>query len=340
MATMKDIAKLAGVSTSTVSHVINKTRFVSEEISERVNNAAKELNYYAPSALARSLKVNRTKTIGMLVTTSTNPFFGEVVKGVERSCYQKGYSLILCNTEGDNERMRQSINTLLQKRINGLILMCSSLEGERIDVFERYPDIPVVVMDWGPMLFTSDKIQDNSLRGGYLAAKYLIDCGHTEIGCITGPLIKHQAQMRYEGYKRAMNEAGLEFNANWIIESDFECEGGYQAFKKMAQRGALPSSIFVSNDMMAMGVINAANELDIKVPDDLSIIGYDDIHIAKFMSPSLTTIHQPKYRLGQAAVETLVRKLDEKSTEAQVVQLEPTLVERKSVKRLKSNVTE
>ncbi|AVF63780.1 substrate-binding domain-containing protein [Vibrio sp. 2026] len=331
MATMKDIAKLAGVSTSTVSHVINKTRFVSEEISERVNNAAKELNYYAPSALARSLKVNRTKTIGMLVTTSTNPFFGEVVKGVERSCYQKGYSLILCNTEGDNERMRQSINTLLQKRVDGLILMCSSLEGERIDVFERYPDIPVVVMDWGPMLFTSDKIQDNSLRGGYLAAKYLIDCGHTEIGCITGPLIKHQAQMRYEGYKRAMNEAGLEFNANWIIESDFECEGGYQAFKKMAQRGALPSSIFVSNDMMAMGVINAANELDIKVPDDLSIIGYDDIHIAKFMSPSLTTIHQPKYRLGQAAVETLVRRLDDKSNDAQVVQLEPTLVVRNSV---------
>ncbi|HHF2884987.1 substrate-binding domain-containing protein [Vibrio diabolicus] len=339
MATMKDIAKLAGVSTSTVSHVINKTRFVSEEISERVNTAAKELNYYAPSALARSLKVNRTKTIGMLVTTSTNPFFGEVVKGVERSCYQKGYSLILCNTEGDNERMRQSINTLLQKRVDGLILMCSSLEGERIDVFERYPDIPVVVMDWGPMLFTSDKIQDNSLRGGYLAAKYLIDCGHTEIGCITGPLIKHQAQMRYEGYKRAMNEAGLEFNANWIIESDFECEGGYQAFMKMAQRGTLPSSIFVSNDMMAMGVINAANELNIKVPEQISIIGYDDIHIAKFMSPSLTTIHQPKYRLGQAAVETLVRRLDDKSNEAQVVQLEPTLVERKSVKILKSSST-
>ena len=334
MATMKDIAKLAGVSTSTVSHVINKTRFVSEEISERVNNAAKELNYYAPSALARSLKVNRTKTIGMLVTTSTNPFFGEVVKGVERSCYQKGYSLILCNTEGDNERMRESINTLLQKRVDGLILMCSSLEGERIDVFERYPDIPVVVMDWGPMLFTSDKIQDNSLRGGYLAAKYLIDCGHKEVGCITGPLIKHQAQMRYEGYKRAMLEAEFEFNANWIVESDFECEGGYQAFKKMVERGPLPSSIFVSNDMMAMGVINAANELGIQIPEQLSIIGYDDIHIAKFMSPSLTTIHQPKHRLGQAAVETLLRKLDEKFVEAQVVQLEPTLVERNSVKCL------
>ncbi|MEH0673841.1 substrate-binding domain-containing protein [Vibrio scophthalmi] len=333
MATMKDIAKLAGVSTSTVSHVINQSRFVSEAISERVNQAASQLNY-TPSALARSLKVNRTNTIGMLVTTSTNPFFGEVVKGVERSCYHQGYNLILCNTEGDHERMRQSINTLLQKRVDGLILMCSSLEGERIDIFDKYPDIPVVVMDWGPMLFTSDKIQDNSLRGGYLAAKYLIDCGHTQVGCITGPLAKHQAQMRYEGYKRAMNEAGNEFKANWIIEGDFECEGGYNALHKMVEKGPLPSAIFVCNDMMALGVINAAAELGIKIPDQLSIIGYDDIHIARFMTPALTTIHQPKYRLGKAAVEALLQRLENSVEESQVVQLEPTLVERHTVKKL------
>ncbi|MCZ4293396.1 substrate-binding domain-containing protein [Vibrio sinaloensis] len=334
MATMKDIARLAGVSTSTVSHVINKSRYVSEEISLRVNSAAQQLNY-RPSALARSLKVNRTKTIGMLVTTSTNPFFGEVVKGVERSCYQQGYNLILCNTEGDHERMRESINTLLQKRVDGLILMCSSLEGERIEVFEQYPDIPVVVMDWGPMLFTSDKIQDNSLRGGYLAAKHLIDSGHTEIGCITGPLVKHQALMRYEGYKRALNESGLDFNANWIIEADFECEGGFEAFNKMLAKGRLPSAIFVCNDMMAMGVINAANAKGIRIPEDISIIGYDDIHIAKFMSPSLTTIHQPKYRLGKAAVEALLNRLEKGATDAQVVQLEPTLVERATVQNIK-----
>lgn len=333
MATMKDIAKLAGVSTSTVSHVINQSRFVSEAISERVNQAASQLNY-TPSALARSLKVNRTNTIGMLVTNSTNPFFGEVVKGVERSCYHQGYNLILCNTEGDHERMRQSINTLLQKRVDGLILMCSSLEGERIDIFDKYPDIPVVVMDWGPMLFTSDKIQDNSLRGGYLAAKYLIDCGHTQVGCITGPLAKHQAQMRYEGYKRAMNEAGNEFKANWIIEGDFECEGGYNALHKMVEKGPLPSAIFVCNDMMALGVINAAAELGIKIPDQLSIIGYDDIHIARFMTPALTTIHQPKYRLGKAAVEALLQRLENSVEESQVVQLEPTLVERHTVKKL------
>ncbi|EGR2122682.1 substrate-binding domain-containing protein [Vibrio cholerae] len=330
MATMKDIARLAGVSTSTVSHVINKSRFVSDEIAERVNNAAQQLNY-APSALARSLKMNRTKTIGMLVTTSTNPFFGEVVKGVERSCYHQGYNLILCNTEGDNQRMKASINTLLQKRVDGLLLMCSTLEGERLDVFDRYPDIPIVVMDWGPILFASDKIQDNSLQGGYMAAKHLIECGHKEIGCITGPLIRHQAQMRYEGYKRALAEAGIAINPDWIVESDFECEGGYQAFEKLYQRGKLPSALFVSNDMMAMGVIQAASQRGLRVPDDLSLIGYDDVHIAKFMTPALTTIHQPKYRLGKAAIDTLLYRLENPDTTAQVVQLEPTLVVRSSV---------
>ncbi|WP_229767064.1 substrate-binding domain-containing protein, partial [Vibrio cholerae] len=300
---------------------------------ERVNNAAQQLNY-APSALARSLKMNRTKTIGMLVTTSTNPFFGEVVKGVERSCYHQGYNLILCNTEGDNQRMKASINTLLQKRVDGLLLMCSTLEGERLDVFDRYPDIPIVVMDWGPILFASDKIQDNSLQGGYMAAKHLIECGHKEIGCITGPLIRHQAQMRYEGYKRALAEAGIAINPDWIVESDFECEGGYQAFEKLYQRGKLPSALFVSNDMMAMGVIQAASQRGLRVPDDLSLIGYDDVHIAKFMTPALTTIHQPKYRLGKAAVDTLLYRLENPDTTAQVVQLEPTLVVRNSVRKL------
>ena len=162
MATIKDIAKHAGVSTSTVSHVLNKTRFVSEEISTRVMAAVEELNY-APSALARSLKVKHTRTFGMLVTTSTNPFFGEVMKGVERRCYEKGYNLILCNTEGDPERMLSNLDTLLQKRVDGLLLMCSEVEGMKFDLFGRHKPVPVVVMDWGPIDFPSDKIQDNSI---------------------------------------------------------------------------------------------------------------------------------------------------------------------------------
>jgi len=330
MATMKDIAKLAGVSTSTVSHVINQSRYVSEEISAKVQSAAKELNY-APSALARSLKMNRTRTIGLLVTTSTNPFFGEVVKGVERRCYEQNYNLILCNTEGDDARMKASISTLLEKRVDGLLLLCSTLEGQYLDIFELYPNIPTVVMDWGETHFTSDKINDNSEHGGYLAGKHLIEHGHTEIGCITGPLNRYQAQIRFAGFKKAMSEADLPVKDNWIIESNFECDGGYDAFNQLFKGEEMPSALFVCNDMMAMGVINAAAEHGVKIPQDLSLIGYDDIYISKFMVPPLTTIHQPKFRLGKAAVDRLLQRIDNGESDSKQVQLEPTLVTRNSV---------
>lgn len=333
MASMKDIAKSAGVSTSTVSHVINQTRYVSEDITERVQKAAKDLNY-SPSALARSLKMNRTKTIGLLVTTSTNPFFGEVVKGVERRCYEQGYNLILCNTEGDEARMKASINTLLEKRVDGLLLLCSTLEGKHLDVFDRYKDIPTVVMDWGETHFPSDKIKDNSELGGYMAANHLLENGHKEIGCITGPLGRHQAQIRYAGFVRAMDEAGISINQQWIVPANFECDGGFDAFNTLYERGELPSAIFACNDMMAMGLINAANEKGIKVPEDLSVIGYDDVYISKFMVPALTTIHQPKFRLGKTAVDTLLNRIEKREEQVLQVQLEPTLVVRHSVKSI------
>lgn len=333
MATIKDIARHAGVSTSTVSHVLNKTRFVSEEISVRVMAAVEELNY-APSALARSLKVKHTRTFGMLVTTSTNPFFGEVMKGVERRCYEKGYNLILCNTEGDEERMLSNLDTLLQKRVDGLLLMSSEVEGMKFDLFGRHKPVPVVVMDWGPLDFPSDKIQDNSHHGGYLATRHLIEQGHTQIGCVTGPLDKLAAQQRLSGFAQAMEEAGLEINKNWIASGKFECEGGEKAFNEIYQRGTLPTALFVCNDMMAMGVINTAHKKGISVPDELSIVGYDDIKLSKYITPSLTTIHQPKHRLGQQAVDTLLDKIETKRESNRVIQLEPTLVVRDSVKSL------
>lgn len=338
MATMKDIAKLAGVSTSTVSHAINKTRFVSDEIAERIRSAAKTLNYHAPSALARSLKINRTYTFGMVLTTSTNPFFGEVVKGVERSCYHAGYNLILCNTEGDVARMSSSIETLLQKRIDGFILMCSTLESEYIKILERLEKVPVVLMDCGLIALSCDKIKDNSLRGGYLATQYLIANGHREIACISGPLSRYQAQMRYTGFKQAMHVAKLPIRADWMIEGDFECFGGYQAFKQIQESGKMPTAVFAGNDMMAMGFINAAVENGVCVPGDLSVIGYDDIHIAKFISPSLTTVHQPKYRLGKAAVDTLIQRINDVNREPQIIELVPSIIERKTVKTIHAKI--
>jgi LacI family transcriptional regulator len=333
MATIKDVAKHAQVSTSTVSHVLNKTRYVSEDVTARVMLAVEDLNY-APSALARSLKLKNTRTFGMLVTTSTNPFFAEVVKGVERRCYEEGYSLLLCNTEGDLERLRFNIDMLLQKRVDGLLLMSDEISHYHLDIFSRHKAVPTVVLDCGQTSFPADTIQDNSLQGGYLATKYLIEKGHVNIGCITGPLDKQVAIKRLAGYKKAMQEAKLVINENWVASGDFECEGGKQAFQKLIdiEKDNMPTALFVCNDMMAMGVINTANKCGLSVPQDLSIVGYDNIKLSEFISPSLTTVHQPKFNLGKMAFDTLLDKIQGQREDNIEIQLEPRLVVRDSVK--------
>ncbi|MGL4473293.1 MAG: substrate-binding domain-containing protein [Shewanella sp.] len=332
MATIKDIAKLAQVSTSTVSHVLNNTRFVSDEVKERVQAAVKELNY-APSALARSLKTKHTRTFGMLVTTSTNPFFAEVVKGVESHCYQHGYSLMLCNTEGDAERIRFNLSTLLQKQVDGLLLMCSEAEAQAFAQLSSQPNLPTVVMDWGPTNFQCDKIQDNSRQGGYLATRYLIEQGHQLIGCVTGPLDKLPSQQRLAGFTDAMNEAKLSIKPEWQVSGNFECDGGAAAFADLIKAPNLPTAMFVGNDMMAMGFMHAAYNAGLNIPEQLSVIGYDDIELARYLTPALTTIHQPKQQLGHTAVEVLLARLDNPGS-SKTIQLEPSLVVRDSVKKI------
>ncbi|WP_368225571.1 LacI family DNA-binding transcriptional regulator, partial [Aeromonas sp. R1-1] len=184
MANIKEVAALAGVSTTTVSHVINETRFVAEETRERVFAAMRELNY-APSLVARSLKVKETNSIGMLVTTSSNPFFAEVVRGVERYCFEQGYNLMLGNTEGQAETALSYLKMMLRKRVDGLLIMCSEGQQEVFNQLDWLKTLPVVVMDWGLVSEDVDLIADNSFHGGYLATRHLIELGHTAIGCIT-----------------------------------------------------------------------------------------------------------------------------------------------------------
>lgn len=332
MATMKDVARLAGVSTSTVSHVINQNRYVSESITLRVKNAIEELNY-APSALARSLKMNRTNTIGMLLTTSNNPFYAEVVRGVERSCYERGYSLILCNTEGDLQRMNHSLETLLQKRVDGLLIMCTEVQGPSKDVFTRYPSVPTVMMDWSPFDSVGDVIQDNSFLGGEIATRYLIDSGFTRIACIAGPQDKSPARARYQGFIQAMEQAKIEVNEDYIIFSDFEFAGGFESMNKLLELSTPPQAIFAGNDAMAVGAYQAIFQKGIKVPDDISIIGYDDIDLSPYMIPPLTTIHQPKDKLGKQAVDQLIYRMDNPEADASVLVLTPELIERQSVRK-------
>ncbi|OOF45686.1 transcriptional repressor PurR [Rodentibacter trehalosifermentans] len=337
MATIKDVAKMAGVSTTTVSHVINKTRFVAKETEEAVQHAIKTLKY-SPSAVARSLKINTTKSIGMIVTTSEAPYFAEIIHAVEEHCYRQGYSLFLCNTQNDPEKIKNHLEMLAKKRVDGLLVMCSEYTQTSLNLLVNFSSVPMVVMDWGPNGNT-DIIEDNSFTGGYLATKYLIDCGHQKIGIIAGELTKTTARTRYEGFEKAMKESHLSINKDWVAEGYFEPEDGYECMNKILNQTNHPTAVFCCNDVMALGAISAITEKGLRVPEDISIIGYDNIHSSRFYAPPLTTIHQSKSRLGAQAVNLLFERISQKDTENSPqsqsrIDIHPELVIRKSVKSI------
>ncbi|UGA55986.1 substrate-binding domain-containing protein [Vibrio sp. VB16] len=339
MATIKDVARIAGVSTTTVSHVINKTRFVAETTQQRVNEAVKELNY-APSAVARSLKCNTTKTIGMLVTQSTNPFLAEVINGVESYCYRQGYTLVLCNTGGIYEKQRDYIRMLAEKRVDGIFVMCSDLTHELQQMLDSHADIPKVFMDWGQGESLSeqskDKIIDNSEEGGYLATKFLIDNGHTDIVCLSGHLDKTLCIERLDGYKRALTENNITFNEANVFEGNFECDTAVETADKILAMDKKPTAIFCFNDTMALGMMSRLQQNGIRIPEDISIIGYDNIDLAEYFSPPLTTIHQPKRRVGKTAFEILLSRIKDKEHERRIFEMHPELMVRESVKNIKN----
>lgn len=330
--TIKDVALRAKVSITTVSHVLNKTRFVSEATRKSVISAVEDLDYL-PNAIAQSLKGKHSKSLGMLVTTTLNPFYAEVVKSVEKYCYREGYNLVLCNTDGDFEKTDSYLRMLAQKRIDGVIIMCTEFDDTFTTILSQ-STLPMVVMDWGPIDQHLDRIQDNSFQGGYLATQYLLDNGHTSIGYIGGPLDKLPALNRYSGFIKAMAVRKLDVNPDWVIESDFESEGGKTAMAKILALDKLPTAIFVANDMMALGVMCEAQRSGLKIPDQLSIIGYDNISFSAYFSPPLTTINQPKNRLAKTAVSTLLGRLREKRTLGRVHLVEPDLVVRDSVAKI------
>ncbi|MCA1920826.1 HTH-type transcriptional repressor PurR, partial [Buttiauxella noackiae] len=261
MATIKDVAKLANVSTTTVSHVINKTRFVAEETRNAVWAAIKQL-HYSPSAVARSLKVNHTKTIGLLATSSEAPYFAEIIEAVENSCFEKGYTLILGNAHNNFEKQRAYLSMMAQKRVDGLLVMCSEYPESLLTMLEEYRHIPMVVMDWGEARadFT-DSVVDNAFHGGYLAGRYLIERGHREIGAIPGQMERNTGGGRHAGFMKALEEAGISIPDNWIVQGDFEPESGYRAMQQIIGQSHRPTAVFCGGDIMAMGAICAADEM-------------------------------------------------------------------------------
>jgi LacI family transcriptional regulator len=332
MVTIRDVAAIAQVSTSTVSHVINDTRYVSPATRERVLSAMATLNY-SPNRLARSLRNSRTLTLGVLLPNSANPFFAELLLGVEAACFDFGYNIIMGNANDNPERELSYLEVLLSRKVDGILLVSTGAFKESIALLASH-DVPVVVVDRATNLPSVDEIFTENKQGGMIAINYLLNLGHIRIGCITGPSFLTPSAERVAGYYEAMKAAGISVDSRWVVIGDFQHETGYSGCRQLLRLPEPPTAIFACNDLMAVGALCAVHEAGLRVPDDISVIGYDDVPLASYTVPRLTTIAQPARQLGRLAVERLVARLQNQEMPVLREKLAVTLVVRDSCRTL------
>lgn len=328
MPTIREVAQKAQVSYTTVSHVINNTRFVTEETRQRVLAAMAELSY-RPNTLARALRRGETCTLGLILPDSANPFFAEVGRSIEEAAFEKGYNIILCNSEGNKDKELRYVKVLSEKQMDGIIFMATGDETSSLhSLLEQ--DIPIVVVDRELPEIEMDLVLTNNWEGGYLATQHLIDLGHRRIACIAGPSFLTPSAQRVTGYRQALLDSGLEYNENLVVQGDFHPQTGWQGAQQLLMLPEPPSAIFVCNDMMAIGVLSLAAAFGIRIPDELSVVGFDNIDLSAYTIPPLTTYAQPKTLLGQSAVSLLLERIQDRELPARRVVLTGKLVVRKS----------
>jgi LacI family transcriptional regulator len=325
MSTIRNVAKKSGVSTTTVSHVLNGTRFVSPDVKKRVLTAIQELDYQ-PNSLARSLRKKETQSLGLILPDSTNQYFAEIQSGVEKAAYEQGYSVILCNTGGDQNKENLYVNILRYKRMDGILFISAGSET-KVLLEEK---IPLILIDRDMPDLEVDTVMADNFQGGYLATQYLIRLGHKRIGCITGPEGIISSGRRIAGYRSALEEAGFAFDPQLICAGDFHAASGKIATSRLLNLPKPPTAIFTFNDLMAVGAIQAAVDLKRVIPRDLALVGFDDIELASYIQPPLTTIRQPKQEMGLLAVEMLINRIHDHTLPIKKVTLPVSLIKRES----------
>jgi LacI family transcriptional regulator len=325
-ATIKDVAKKAGVSIATVSYVVNDKRFVSDPVRKKVLHAIKELDYQR-SDLARSLRQKKTLMIGLVIPDNTNPYFAEIARGMEDASFDLGYNVIFCNTDGNSDKEVSYIKMLTSKGIDGITLV-PSYPLDRLIPLLKTVRIPLVLLDRHLDELETDAVYVDNVRGGQEAVKYLLDLGHRRIACISGPQVIPSGLHRLEGYQKALAEAGIPFDKSIVYNGNFHSKNGYEGFQELMKVKPAPTAIFACNDLMALGVLSAAHKAGLRIPEDLSVIGYDDVSFADDTIPPLTTMAQPKYRMGQIAAKMMVDRLKDPSSAFQKKPLLARLITR------------
>ncbi|MGB7463706.1 MAG: LacI family DNA-binding transcriptional regulator [Candidatus Acidiferrum sp.] len=304
---IRDVARRAKVSTATVSRTVNQVATVDAQLAKRVWKAIEELGYY-PNRQARALVSGRSRVFGLIVSEITNPFFPEIVQTFETLAVEQHYEILLTSTIHDPKRMELAVRRMIEGRVDGVAILTFGMEEDLLEHL-RFRNLPLVFVDIGPKAPRVSNIRVDYADGIRQAVQHLAALRHERIGFIAGPLRLRSAMARKDAFQASMKEIGLPVKLDFLVEGDHRLEGGKRALKKLAELRERPTAVLCSNDMTAIGVMREAFELNIKVPQDLSVIGFDDIRMAEFLTPPLTTVQMSQSELARLAFEALLKEV-------------------------------
>lgn len=328
MATMKDVAELAGVSTATVSRALMSPEKVSSSTRKRVEDAVIESGY-CPNSMTRNIKRNESKTLVVIVPNLCDPYFSEIIRGIEEAASEQGYLVLHGDSHQQKCRDNSLVNLAYSKQADGMILLGTDLPIDASKTEQRNLPPMVMACEYAPELELPTVHIDN-LTASFEAVNYLAQLGHKRIGEIRGPETAPLCSFRSQGFQQALRRAGLSIDLTNSVSGDFSFESGAQALRKLMSVGSPPSAVFCHNDMMAIGAIKEAKKMGLRVPQDISFIGFDNIEFSEFCDPPLTTVSQPRYEIGYQATKMLFELLNGNEVRSGSRLLDAELVVRQS----------
>lgn len=327
MSSIKDVAREAEVSTATVSHVINNTRFVSDAVRARVLQAIEQCRYY-PNAHARSLASGNSRILGLIISDITNPFFPELVKSIEAAAFEHGYDVVLSNTDYDATRTAHYVRRFIERKVAGVALMTSEMDKSLVEELARR-EVPVVFLDSGEAGLHMSNLRVGYETGIKQAILHLVELGHRRIAFIGGPAHLRSARRRLEAFRQTMQEV-LPDAPECIFQGDFKIGGGKHAAAEMLAAKETPTAVVAANDLMAFGAISEFRAAGLNVPHDVSVIGFDDIAFSSLTEPALTTVNLPRRELGRLAVEALLTTISSQTQHGVEIEIPTQLIIRKT----------
>ena len=329
MATILDVAKLAGLSVSTVSRVINNQKYVKEDKKKAVLKAMKELNFQ-PSLAARQLRGQQAKIIGVIVPRITNPFFAYLINEIQQQAYRQGFQIMIFQSDEDTEKEITFFNLLAQKQIDGIILCALESKTEVVEQFSEYG--PIIVYNKSQNIPNIPSIDLDQEKGAYIGIKYLLEKGYRNIAYCTGGMFlpNMKGEDRDRGFIRALQEYDLKPNREWVFTNQHTIDDGKRLARKFKKLEKIPDAIFTGSDEIAAGFIIEANKLGMKVPDDIAVLGFDSQNLSELTTPSITTVAQPIKELGKQTIEYMLNLLENHSYEVNYDKLQMKVVIRES----------